>query len=145
MPGKWCRGVVVNDRGGVVGSTRVSIETLASWLLRCRPNVNISRTPPQYQVQGDNQLVGHYYSRELPMLLLPLLLFAWIFRRFTAVTPKMKITSRQTTDSEAACLMCPWSDRKRTTLWVKKQDTKLLPITSLNINRFSNFFHWRTR
>ena len=26
------------------------------------------------------------------------------------------------------------------TLWVKKQDTKLLPITSPNINRFSNFF-----
>jgi len=26
------------------------------------------------------------------------------------------------------------------TLWVKKQDTKLLPITSSNINRFLNFF-----
>ena len=26
------------------------------------------------------------------------------------------------------------------TLWVKKQDTKLLPKTSPNINRFSNFF-----
>jgi len=24
----------------------------------------------------------------------------------------------------------------------KKQDTKLLPITSRNVNRFSNFFHW---
>jgi len=24
----------------------------------------------------------------------------------------------------------------------KKQDTKLLPITSPNINRFSKFFHW---
>ena len=24
----------------------------------------------------------------------------------------------------------------------KKQDTKLLPITSRNINRFSKFFHW---
>jgi len=29
---------------------------------------------------------------------------------------------------------------RRSTLWVKKQDTKLLPITSRNINRFSNFF-----
>ena len=27
------------------------------------------------------------------------------------------------------------------TLWAKKQDTKLLPITSPNINRFSKFFH----
>ena len=26
----------------------------------------------------------------------------------------------------------------------KKQDTKLLPITFLNVNRFSNFFHWQT-
>jgi len=26
----------------------------------------------------------------------------------------------------------------------KKQDTKLLPITSPNVNRFSNFFHWQT-
>jgi len=25
-------------------------------------------------------------------------------------------------------------------LWVEKQDTKLLPITSPNVNRFSNFF-----
>ena len=24
----------------------------------------------------------------------------------------------------------------------KKQDTKLLPITSRNVNRFSKFFHW---
>ena len=24
----------------------------------------------------------------------------------------------------------------------KKQDTKLLPITSPNVNRFSKFFHW---
>ena len=26
----------------------------------------------------------------------------------------------------------------------KKQDTKLLPITSPNVNRFSKFFHWQT-
>jgi len=26
----------------------------------------------------------------------------------------------------------------------KKQDTKLLPITSANVNRFSKFFHWQT-
>jgi len=26
----------------------------------------------------------------------------------------------------------------------KKQDTKLLPITSPNFNRFSKFFHWQT-
>ena len=26
----------------------------------------------------------------------------------------------------------------------KKQDTKLLPITSTNVNRFSKFFHWYT-
>ena len=26
----------------------------------------------------------------------------------------------------------------------KKQDTKLLPITSPNVNRFSKFFHWLT-
>jgi len=26
----------------------------------------------------------------------------------------------------------------------KKQDTKLLPITSPNVNRFSKFFHWYT-
>ena len=26
----------------------------------------------------------------------------------------------------------------------KKQDTKLLPITSLNVYRFSKFFHWQT-
>jgi len=26
----------------------------------------------------------------------------------------------------------------------KKQDTKLLPITSPNVNRFSRFFHWQT-
>jgi len=33
-----------------------------------------------------------------------------------------------------------------TTLWVnKKQDTKLLPITSPNINRFSKFFHCQTQ
>ena len=28
------------------------------------------------------------------------------------------------------------------TLCLKKQDTKLLPITSPNVNRFSKFFHW---
>jgi len=27
----------------------------------------------------------------------------------------------------------------------KKQDTKLLPITSPNVNQFSNFFHWQTQ
>ena len=27
----------------------------------------------------------------------------------------------------------------------KKQDTKLLPITSPNVNRFSKFFHWQTQ
>jgi len=32
-----------------------------------------------------------------------------------------------------------------TTLWVKKQDTKLLPIISPNINRFSHLFYCRTR
>ena len=26
----------------------------------------------------------------------------------------------------------------------KKQDTKLMPITSPNVNRFSKFFHWLT-
>ena len=26
----------------------------------------------------------------------------------------------------------------------KKQDTKLLPITSPNVNRFSKFFHWQS-
>jgi len=31
------------------------------------------------------------------------------------------------------------------TLWVKKQDTKLLPITSPNVNRFSKYFQWQTR
>jgi len=30
------------------------------------------------------------------------------------------------------------------TLSQKKQDTKLLPITSPNVNRFSKFFHWQT-
>ena len=35
---------------------------------------------------------------------------------------------------------CQLSVVSETTLWVKKQDTKLLPITSPNINRFSNFF-----
>ena len=32
-----------------------------------------------------------------------------------------------------------------TTLWVKKQDTKLLPITSPNVNRISQFFHCQTQ
>ena len=32
----------------------------------------------------------------------------------------------------------------RCTLCLKKQDTKLLPITSPNVNRFSKFFHWQT-
>jgi len=27
---------------------------------------------------------------------------------------------------------------------LKKQDTKLLPITSPSVNRFSKFFHWQT-
>ena len=27
---------------------------------------------------------------------------------------------------------------------LKKQDTRLLPITSPNVNRFSKFFHWQT-
>jgi len=27
----------------------------------------------------------------------------------------------------------------------KKQDTKLLPITSPNVNRFSKFYHWQTQ
>ena len=31
-----------------------------------------------------------------------------------------------------------------TALWAKKQDTKLLPTTFPNINRFSKFFHWHT-
>jgi len=31
------------------------------------------------------------------------------------------------------------------TLWVKKQDTKYLPITSPNVNRFSKFFHCQTQ
>jgi len=32
------------------------------------------------------------------------------------------------------------------TLWVKKkQDTKLLPMTSPNVNRFPNFFNLRTQ
>ena len=30
------------------------------------------------------------------------------------------------------------------TLWVKKQDTELLPITSPNVNGFSKFFHCQT-
>ena len=30
------------------------------------------------------------------------------------------------------------------TLCLKKQDTKLLPITSQNVNRFSKFFYWQT-
>ena len=30
------------------------------------------------------------------------------------------------------------------TLCLKKQDTKLLPITSPNVNRFSKFCHWQT-
>jgi len=30
------------------------------------------------------------------------------------------------------------------TPWVKKQDTKLLPVTSPSINRFLKFFRWQT-
>jgi len=30
------------------------------------------------------------------------------------------------------------------TLCLEKQDIKLLPITSPNVNRFSKFFHWQT-
>ena len=33
-------------------------------------------------------------------------------------------------------------DSKTTLCLKKKQDTKLLPITSPNVNRFSKFFHW---
>jgi len=34
--------------------------------------------------------------------------------------------------------------QKLPTVSQKKQDTKLLPITSPNVNRFSKFFHWQT-
>ena len=36
---------------------------------------------------------------------------------------------------------CPWQS-EHTLCLRKKQDTKLLPITSPNVNRFSKFFHW---
>jgi len=42
----------------------------------------------------------------------------------------------KTLDSRCSC---------QCTAWVKKQDTKLLPITSPNVNRFSKFFHWQTQ
>jgi len=35
-------------------------------------------------------------------------------------------------------------DGRNYTVSQKKQDTKLLPITSPNVNRFSKFFHWLT-
>jgi len=35
-------------------------------------------------------------------------------------------------------------DKHTYTVSQKKQDTKLLPITSPNVNRFSKFFHWQT-
>jgi len=37
------------------------------------------------------------------------------------------------------------NDFERYTLSQKKQDTKLLPVTFPNVNRFSNFFHWQTQ
>ena len=40
------------------------------------------------------------------------------------------------------CDECP---KRYYTVSQKKQDTKLLPITSANINRFSNFFLWQTQ
>ena len=35
--------------------------------------------------------------------------------------------------------------QRDTTLWVKKQDMKLLPISSPNVNRFSQFFYHQTQ
>ena len=37
-----------------------------------------------------------------------------------------------------------WNSGATYTVSQKKQDTKLLPITSANVNRFSKFFHWQT-
>ena len=36
-----------------------------------------------------------------------------------------------------------WHNRIKLHCVSKKQDTKLLPITSPNVNRFSKFFHWQ--
>jgi len=48
---------------------------------------------------------------------------------------------RSTFDRQACpCSLSRWASTS--TPWVKKQDTKLLPITSPNVNRFSKCCHW---
>jgi len=47
---------------------------------------------------------------------------------FGAVATFLRVRRRYIIDSYTLCL--------------KKQDTKLVPITSPNVNRFSKFFHW---
>jgi len=51
----------------------------------------------------------------------------------TAASPTTTVSS-SVVDASATTTLC----------LRKKQDTKLLPITSRNVNRFSKFFHWQT-
>ena len=47
--------------------------------------------------------------------------------------------------SNASNMYCiPAEPNEIYTVSQKKQDAKLLPITSPNVNRFSKFFHWQT-
>ena len=66
----------------------------------------------------------------------------------SAACKQRSLTNRQTdtqidhATSRAVHAMRPHNANIIYTVSQKKQDTKLLPITSPNINRFSKFFHW---
>ena len=64
------------------------------------------------------------------------------------IGPRFNVSCTRVTTSDGHSISLPWVDKK--VIWVdtprvKKQDTKLLPITSPNINRFSKFLHWQTQ
>jgi len=59
---------------------------------------------------------------------------SWVYVYFI-----LWVRVRQTADQ-----MNKFYSPRKYTVSQKKQDTKLLPIISPNVNRFSQFFHWQT-
>ena len=75
------------------------------------------------------------------------LLLSAVLRRHCCWTPG----GRRCRSTPCRAALCIWwalrtSPCRTLTPWVKKnKDTKLLPITSQNVNRFSKFFHCQTQ